>query len=136
MPDLSITVPNVVPGANAQTRQGVAGVLITAGQICRINPADGKYVLADADAAGVGSVTRFFLALHSAATNQPLTALVEGDVTLGAVMTAGTSYYVSPVPGGIAPRADILAGDNVILLGVSRSTSVLVYRPLIPGVTL
>lgn len=136
MADLSITPANVVPGANAQTRTGIAGATITAGQIVRINTADGKYVLADADAAGINTVTRFFMALHGASNNQPLTVLIEGDVTLGAVMTAGTSYYVSPTAGGIAPRADIVTGDNVILLGASRSTSVLVYRPLVPGVTL
>lgn len=136
MADLSITAANVIAASTARRKSGVAGATITAGQIVHISPTTGRYILSDADAAGIGDVTEFAIALHGAADGQPLQVSTGGDITLGAVMTAGTSYYLSPVAGGIAPRADILTGDNVILLGVAKSTSVLALKPIISGVTL
>lgn len=136
MADLSITAGSVVAAAGAVKQTGTAGATITAGQIVHLDPADNKYKLADADAAGIGNITRVFIALNGASDNQPLTVLAGGNVTMNAVLTAGTAYYLSPTAGGIAPLADILSGDNVILLGVARSTTVLTFAPIVSGVTL
>lgn len=136
MADLSITAANVVAGSRTQRRSGTAGAAITAGQVVHLSPTTGRYILSDADAAGIGDVTEFGIALNGAANGQPLEVLTAGDLTLGAVMAAGTSYYLSDTPGGIAPRGDLGAGDDVILLGTSKSTSVLAVSPIISGVTL
>lgn len=136
MADLTITAANVIAASAGSKRQGTAGATITAGQVVHISPSTNRYILSDADAAGVGAVTEFAIALNGAADGQPLRVATLGDVTLGAVMTAGAEYYLSPTAGGIAPRADLGAGDNVVLLGVARSTSVLALAPIIPGVTL
>lgn len=136
MADLSITAANVVAANSAKTRSGTAGATITAGQVVYVDSSDRKFKLADADAAGVGDVTKVYIALNGGADGQPMVAAESGDITLGAVMTAGTSYYLSPNPGGIAPANDVLSGDNVILLGVAKSTSVLALKPIISGVTL
>ena len=136
MADLTITAANVIAASGARRKNGTAGATITAGQIVHINPATNRYVLSDADAEGIGDVTEFAIALNGAADGQPLQVALGGDITLGAVMTAGTSYYLSPNAGGIAPREDVLSGDNVILLGIARSTSVLKLKPIISGVTL
>lgn len=136
MADLSITAANVVAGANAVTRRGVAGATITAGQVVQINSETGRYILSDADAAGTGSVREFHIALNGCANGQPITVLRSGDVTIGATVAGGTSYYLSPNPGGIAPRADVLTGDVVVFLGVAKSATVLSFQPVNSGFTL
>ena len=136
MADLVITAANVIAAARARRRTGTAGATVTAGQVVHISPTTGRYILSDADAEGIGDVVEFGIALNGAADGQPLQVALGGDITLGAVMTAGTSYYLSTTAGGIAPRADLGAGDDVILLGVSKSTSVLALKPIISGVTL
>ena len=136
MADLTITAANVIAAPGARRKNGTAGATITAGQVVHISPTTGRYILSDADAAGIGDVTEFAIALNGAADGQPLQVALGGDITLGAVMTAGLSYYLSPTAGGIAPREDVLSGDNVVLLGIARSTSVLKMKPIISGVTL
>jgi hypothetical protein len=135
MADLSITAANVLAPA-ARKRTGTAGATITAGQIVYRDATDGLYRLADADATGIGSITKFFIALNGAANGQPLVVAERGRITFNAAMAAGTAYYLSPTAGGIAPLADVMSGDNVILLGVARSTTVLEFAPIISGVTL
>lgn len=136
MADLTITAANVIAASGARTIAGTAGATITAGQVVHISPANRRFVLADADAAGVGSITAFYIALNGASNGQPMVTLRLGDVTIGATMVAGTEYYVSPNAGGICPRADLSGGDNLILLGIASSTTVLKFDPIIPGVTL
>ena len=136
MADLTITAANVIAATGARTIAGTAGATITAGQVVHISPTTRRFLLSDADAAGVGAVTAFYIALNGASNGQPLVALRIGNITIGATMVAGTEYYVSPNPGGICPRADLTAGDNVILLGIASSTTVLKVDPIIPGVTL
>ena len=136
MADLTITAANVIAAPGARRKNGTAGATITAGQPVHLSPTTGRYILSDADAEGIGDVTEFAVALHGASDGQPLQVILSGDLTLGAVMVAGTTYCISDTPGGIAPRADLAAGDDVIVLGVARSTSVLKMKPIISGVTL
>ncbi|MDX0007827.1 hypothetical protein GOB40_13900 [Sinorhizobium meliloti] len=129
MADLVITAANVVAGAGAKTTSGTAGAAITAGQVVYLDSTTtGKWQLSDSDAATAaarGQGANVGIALNGAANGQPLEVLTEGPITLGAVLTAGTAYYLSPTPGGIAPLADLLTGDYVTLLGLATSTSVL-----------
>jgi hypothetical protein len=136
MADLTITAANVVASATAVTRTGKAGATVTAGQAVYLDSADTEYKLLDADSLPSGGVSSVFMALNGASDGQPITVLQSGDVTLGAVMTAGTTYCAADTPGGIAPQADLTTGDSVIVLGVAKSTSVLAFRPIISGVTL
>lgn len=124
MADITITAANVLASSDAITENGVAGATITAGQVVALNTTTGKYVLADADgAAGIDRPRG--IALNGAADGQPLKIVKSGDVTFNAALTAGVTYYLSPTPGGIAPRADVLTGDIVSVLGVAKSTTVL-----------
>lgn len=128
MADLTITAANVQPGSGAAIRNGTAGATITAGQVVYLDEATtGEWLLADADAAsavarGSGKIG---IALNGASDGQPISVQTDGDITIGATMTAGVAYFLSPTAGGIAPYADILAGDFVTLVGVSTSTTVL-----------
>lgn len=124
MADITITAASVLASSDAITENGVAGATITAGQVVALNTTTGKYVLADADgAAGIDRPRG--LALNNASDGQPLKIVKSGDVTFNAALTAGVTYYLSPTPGGIAPRADVLTGDIVSVLGIAKSTTVL-----------
>jgi hypothetical protein len=55
-------------------------------------------------------------------------------VTVNAVLTKGSAYYLSETPGGIQPVADLTTGENVCQLGIAKSTTVLAVRIVAPGV--
>lgn len=129
MADLVITAANVVAGSGAQTKTGVAGAAIAAGDIVYLDSTTtGKWQLADSDAAAAearGQTSNIGVALNSAALNQPVIVQVSGPVTLGAVLTAGQALYLSDTPGKLCPVADITGGDYFTLMGLAASTSVL-----------
>jgi hypothetical protein len=134
MADLSITAANVLKGANAVVYYGTAGAAITAGQVVYKDAATGTYKLADSNVAG--ATTPAGIALHAAATGQPLAVQTAGDITLGAVLTAGAAYYLSETAGGIEPAADLGSGETIALLGLAKSISVLALKITMPGVTI
>ncbi|MGG7534677.1 hypothetical protein [Rhizobium sp. 12,4] len=129
MADLVITAANVVAGTGTPTKTGVAGAAIAAGDIVYLDTATtGKWQLADSDAATAdarGKTGNIGVALNSAAANQPIVVQTEGPITLGAVLTAGTAYYLSDTPGKLCPVADITGGDYYTLVGLAASTTVL-----------
>jgi hypothetical protein len=137
MTDISITAANVVAGSNAKTRSGIAGATITAGQVVYLDQSStGKWLLADADedtAAERGGQT-VGIALNSASDGQPIDVLIEGQITIGATLTAGVAYYLSDTPGGICPLADVTGGDYFVIVGVALSTSVLAINFIYSGV--
>lgn len=125
MADLSITVANVVKGTSARTETGIAGATVTAGQMVYLDTADNKYKLADNDSATALVRTVRGMALHGSLAGQPLTVLLSGQVSLGAILTVGTVYCLSSTAGGICPAADIASGDYLTVIGVPLSTSIL-----------
>lgn len=136
MADISITAANVLKGSNAVVEAGTAGGTITAGQVVYKDADDGRYKLADCDSATVAAKSPRGVALNGASNGQPLSIARSGDVTIGGTLTAGTAYYLSPVAGGIAPLADVASGDNVVLLGLAKTTAILSLDIQNPGVTL
>lgn len=136
MADLSITAGNVVRGSTSQTEAGTAGATITAGQVVYRDVSDGKYKLADCDSATAEVRSPRGVALNGASDGQPLTILLSGDVTIGATLTAGTTYYLSATPGGIAPVGDLGTGDYPVVVGIATSTSVLKVDFVEAGVAL
>lgn len=134
MADVSITASAVLPGDDATLENGTSGATIAAGQRVYLDTATGRYELADADAATVLERRTRGIALNSASDGQPLRILRAGDLTVNAVLTAGVTYYGSPTPGGICPRADVLTGDFVEIIGVAKSTTVLAVALQYPAV--
>lgn len=134
MTDIAITAANVKAGGNARLETGKAGATITAGQVVMKDTA-GEFVLADADDTSLDEA--YGIALHASSEDQPLTVLLPGsDITIGATLTPGTSYFLSATAGGICPVDDLGAGDRVIFLGIAKSASVLHFRPIDSGVVL
>ncbi len=126
MADITITAANVVRSSSANLLRGTAGVAIAAGDVVYLDPADNRYKLADCDAAAAEARSPSAFAVNSAAPGQPIAVQQGGDLTLGAAtLVAGTTYYLSPNPGKIAPLADVLVGDYWTVVGIARSASVL-----------
>jgi hypothetical protein len=134
MTDLSITAASVKAGSNAVITEGLAGAAVTAGQTVIRSTSTGKFVLADADGAGLKGCDG--IALNGAADGQPLKVQQGGDITIGATLTPGTTYYLSPTPGGICPLADVASGDDPVVLGMAKSATVLMLRVIDPDVTI
>ena len=134
MSDLTITAASVIKGADAMIEHGPAGAAVTAGQPVYLDDTTGKYLLSDNNASGKKTVRG--IALHAAATNQPLAIQRKGEITIGATLTAGSAYYLSGTAGGIMPEADLTSGMDVVMLGLAKSTTVLVLDVRAPGVTL
>lgn len=135
MADLSITAANVVAGSGAKKVTGVAGASITAGQVVYADASDSdKLKLADNDSATAAVRSPVGIALHAAASGQPLTYIAKGPVTIGATLAAGGVYSLSSTAGGICPVADIATGDYNTVLGVATSTTVLDVNIIESGV--
>ncbi|MGY5791914.1 hypothetical protein ACXHXM_16885 len=138
MADISITASAVVAGNGSLKKTGIAGAAIAAGDIVYLDATTtGKWQLADSDAAAAearGQTANLGVALNSAAANQPISVLTGGPVTVGAVLTAGTAYYLSDTPGKLCPVADITGGDYFTLIGLAASASVLNVDPQYSGV--
>jgi hypothetical protein len=126
MADLTITAASVIAGSGAKIVSGTAGASITAGQVVYKDTSDSdKLKLADNDSATAAVRSPVGIALHAAASGQPLSYVSRGPVTIGATIAAGGVYSVSSTPGGICPVADIATGDYNTVLGVATSTTVL-----------
>lgn len=136
MTDLSITAASVVAGSNGTAEHGTAGETITAGKVVYKSSTTGKFMLADSNSGTAEARNPRGVALNGASLNQPITVLKQGDVTIGATLMPGSRYYLSETPGGVQPEADLGAGENVALLGIAKSASVLAVDIQTPGVTL
>jgi hypothetical protein len=125
MADLVITAANVVMGAGAtvKIKHGILGATVTAGQGIVKDPATSKYVPADSNHATAALRRTDGVALNGGALDQPVTLQEEGPITIGAAVVSGTIYVQSDAPGGIAPAADLGAGEEVTVLGVGISAT-------------
>lgn len=123
MADLTITSSSVVAGSGAKKVTGTAGASVTAGQVVYLDSTANTYKLADNDSATAAVRSPAGIALHAAASGQPLTILSKGPITIGATTAVGTVYCLSSTAGGIAPVADMASGDYVTILGVGTSTT-------------
>lgn len=135
MADISITPANVVSGTGSKVDHGKAGATITAGQLV-YEASTRKHLLADNNSGTTAARVPKGFALNGASDNQPLAVHKEGPLTLGAVLTAGTSYYLSDTPGGLCPVADLASGENAVFVGIAASASVLNVDIQASGVTL
>lgn len=135
MADLSVTAANVASSAPRIDRKGIAGATITAGQAV-VKASNGKYVLADNNSATAALRTPDGIALNGASDGQPLAVHKSGDITIGATLTPGTTYFLSDTPGGICAVGDLAAGEYPCIIGIARSASVLRVNITAAGVAL
>jgi hypothetical protein len=136
MADLSITAASVVADPSASRTSGQAGEAIIAGKAVYLSSTTKKWMLADSNSATAEAKKAGGIALNGAALNQPLAVCTGGDVTIGATLTPGQPVYLSETPGGLQPAADLTTGENVCMIGLAKSATVLNVAIQTPGVTL
>jgi hypothetical protein len=136
MADITITAANVLAGAGAETENGTLGATATAGQALYKAAADGRWYLADNNAASAEVRQAKGIALNGGAAGQPVRVLKSGLCTIGGTMTAGVTYYLSDTPGGICPIADVGSGEYSCIVGIATTTSILDVRFQYSGVAL
>ena len=125
MADLTITAANVAAGSGATIERNYnAGASITAGQAVYFDTSTNTWKLCDANASATASALGG-VALHAAASGQPLAVLKSGNITIGATVAVGTIYVASATAGGIAPASDLASGWYTAILGIAISTSVI-----------
>lgn len=134
MTDLAITATSVLPGSNAVKDSGIAGEAIAAGKAIFLNTTTNRWMLSDNNGTGTRIVNG--IALNAAAVGQPVDYQKGGDITIGATLVAGTDYWLSGTPGGIAPRVDLVTGMDPILIGIAKTTAILTLAVTDVGVTL
>lgn len=134
MADLTITASQVLKGTTAELLYGVGAATWTQGQVMYQNSA-GKYDLADADNTQATSGAKM-IALNSGSADQEVVGVRRGLITIGAgaAPTKGTIYVVSGTAGGIAPSADLAAGDWVVILGVANGSNQIDVDIVNPGI--
>ena len=133
MSDLAITAANVSAGAGATLDTGTAGATITAGQVLYKDTTDSnKLKLADQDAAATAVVAG--VAVHGAASGQPLDYIKGGTLNLVGGVTIGRIYAVSSTAGGIASATDVTTSKWVPTLGIGTATSALSVKVHVSGV--
>lgn len=135
MANLSITATNVIPASGYSYQDGIAGATIAAGETVYLDSATDTFKLADSNGTAAASAVRG-IALHSVVSGQPIRVVTGGTVAIGAVMTAGVSYYQSATAGKLCPYADLTTNDRVVHVGYAATTGNLVLRIFETGVTL
>lgn len=127
MADISITPASVLSVAGSKRTRGNAGATVEAGDVVYLDAdASGEYLLADSDAAAAaarGATGKLAFALNGAGDGQPLEVHQEGLLTVGSVLTAGVTYYLSDTPGKICPLGDVTGGDYYVIVGVAVSAT-------------
>lgn len=136
MTDLSITAANVLPGAGAKSKSGLAGAAIAAGDAVYYDPATDSWKLADNNSATAEVREADGIALNSAAAGQPLKVHTRGPLTVGSVLSAGVPYYLSDTPGKICPYTDLATGEYSCFLGIAQSPTSLFVQPVYSGAAL
>ena len=122
MSDITVTAASVTPGSGATVTNGTAGAAITAGQTVYLDASTNTVKLADCDlSAAAATVTG--IALHAAASGQPIAYQTSGIINIGATVVAGKVYVNSATAGGIAPVADLTTNWRTSVLGVALTSS-------------
>lgn len=121
MADISITPANIVQGGRSIRDAGIAGEPIEPGDVVYRDAATGRWFKASHVAEAIEARTPDALALNGAATDQPLAAILEGELLVGPVLTSGGTYYLSDTPGKICLAIDLDLDEFVSIVGMARS---------------
>ena len=122
MAELSVTPANVVATSTTRVARGTAGATITAGMPIYIDTAASD-VLKPCDADVLASSVCAGIALHGAASGQPIQYAVSGDITFS-TMTVGAVYFVSQTTAGsLCLDTDLLTGDYITVIGVATTAT-------------
>lgn len=122
MADITVTVANVKWVSGSRPFVGKAGATVTRGQSAYLNTSTLKYELGDADTDAASVFAGIFLTDGYDGADV-LIAPPGAVVNWGATLTAGTIYVLSTTAGGVAPWADLAAGDYIVVLAIGAGTA-------------
>lgn len=126
MSNKAVTAASVLPSATAAVNRGIAGVAITAGQVLYLDNSTPTRLLQLASANAATIQVPVGIAVNSAAAGQPINYVsVDPAFTPGYPTSVGETIYISETPGALCPYADLVTGDQpvVMLLGIGTSTA-------------
>lgn len=124
MADLSVTAADVgVSDSSGSLIIVQAGEAVTQGQPGYLDSNDSKYYQTDADASATAANAAGVFMTAASADGYAVLARTGVTVDLGATLTVGETYVVSPNKGGIMPVGDLATGDYVTTLGVATTAS-------------
>lgn len=131
MANLTITTASVELSDDSVPQFGVAGEPLSAGQTVRLNSADRRWYKAISSSV-VGSSESTAIVILGAATGGQIGLCLGGSYVVGATLALNTLYVVSATVGLICPIVDLVTGNWVSPLFVSKSTTVgqLILKPL------
>lgn len=124
MADVTVTAANV---RGTPDDRGIADTTLTAGLVVFKDSSDSNEVKAsDANNTSLDEVTGITVNGASAGQYIGLVTQSGAQVTFGAVLTAGLTYFLSRTSGGLCPEADLTTGDRKVRIGYASTTSILV----------
>lgn len=128
-----ITSANVLAGANGRKKDIIFGEAVTAGMPLYRKAADGRYYRADANDAATHQAEG--IALNGGAAGQPGFLVYEDDdFTPGCALSIGEILVVgADAAGDIGPSTDLAAGWYPTILGVAKSATKMVLKPIAAG---
>jgi citrate lyase beta subunit len=131
---LTITGSQVVSISGGTFVDALASAALTAGDVVYLNTA-GKFALARNDLTTL-EAKAIGLALHGASANQPMRVQTSGIISLGtgAAPVSGAVYALASTPGGIWLVSDILAAQQVTLIGIGIGTNQIMLNIVSSGV--
>jgi hypothetical protein len=137
MADLTINVANIQASNQSQNYPtNLLGQDATQGEIVYLDPATNTWKKMDANASVAGNNygdTRGML-LTGGNNGQPAVVSVsDPNLNVGPILTNGIVYCASANAGKICPITDVVSGNYPTVLGIAKSTSLLVFRPLAGG---
>lgn len=134
MADLAITVANVLPAANAQVQQGIAGAAITQGQALYLDTTTNTLKLADSNGSPPAN-SIVGIAVNAAQIGQRIMYVgLDSAFQFGGTFTSFNGVYLSNTPGGLTETyADLASGSTVILVGMQISTTKMNLSPVVGG---
>lgn len=122
MAELSVTPADVVVTSTTTTATGTAGATITAGMAIYIDAAASN-AIKPCDADVLASSVCVGIALHGAASGQPIKYATGGDITFS-TMVVGRPYFVSQTtPGSLCVDSDLLTGDFITFIGIASTAT-------------
>lgn len=124
MADLTVSASGIAKGTNATFDTGVAGASITAGQPLYKDTANNNVLKPAVNTSSTACVVAG-IALHAAATGQPIQYQTSGDLYMtGTTLPVGSVYVLSATAGGMCPVADLEATTGTSYCTIIGGTTV------------
>ncbi len=111
---------------------GIAGAILTFGQLCYLAVADSKWELTDADVEATAGPIKLGICVDAAAEDGATAMLLRGRVRADAAfpaLTVGAPVHVGTTTGAVQVAAPVAGGDTVRVIGYGNTADELYFCP-------